>query len=194
MAEPTRAEAWDLLCEWTESDSLRKHALAVEASMRAYARIWGEDEERYAVTGLVHDLDYERHPDLDTGHPRIALRELERLGYPQDVIDAVAGHAEFLDVPRETRMAKTLFAVDELSGFVTACALVRPTGIDGMKVKSVRKKLKQPSFAAKVDREQIDRAIAELGVDETEHIGRVIDALSAEAETLGISGEQVGAS
>ena len=194
MAEPTRAEAWELLCEWTESDSLRKHALAVEASMRAYARTWGEDEERYAVTGLVHDLDYERHPDLETGHPRIALRELERLGYPQDVIDAVAGHAEFLNVPRETGMAKTLFAVDELSGFVTACALVRPTGIDGMKVKSVRKKLKQPSFAAKVDRGQIDRAIAELGVDETEHIGRIIDALSAEAEALGISGEQVSAS
>ena len=191
MAEPTRADAWALFCEWTESDSLRKHALAVEASMRAYARIWGEDEERYAVTGLVHDLDYERHPDLETGHPRIALKELERLGYPRDVIDAVAGHAEFLDVPRETTMAKTLFAVDELSGFVTACALVRPTGIEGMKVKSVRKKLKQPSFAAKVDRGQIERAIAELEVDETEHVQRVIDALSAEAEALGLTPEQV---
>ena len=190
MAEPTRAEAWALLCEWTESDSLRKHALAVEASMRAYARRWGDDEERYAVTGLVHDLDYERHPELDTGHPRIALAELEKLGYPKDVIDAVAGHAEFLGVPRETRMAKTLFAVDELSGFVTACALVRPTGIEGMKVKSVRKKLKQPSFAAKVDRGQIERAIAELDVDETEHIQRVIDALSADAETLGLTAEQ----
>jgi predicted hydrolase (HD superfamily) len=154
--------------------------------MRAYARIWGEDEERYAVTGLVHDLDYERHPDLETGHPRIALAELEKLGYPKDVIDAVAGHAEFLDVPRETRMAKTLFAVDELSGFVSACALVRPTGIEGMKVKSVRKKLKQPSFAAKVDRGQIERAIEELGVDETEHIQVVIDALSANAAELGL--------
>ncbi len=193
MAEPTRAEAWELLCEWTESESLRKHALAVEASMRAYARIWGEDEERYAVSGLVHDLDYERHPDLETGHPRIALAELERLGYPRDVIDAVAGHAEFLEVPRETRMAKTLFAVDELSGLVTACALVRPTGIEGMKVKSVRKKLKQPSFAAKVDRGQIERAITELGVDEGEHIGVVIDALAADAETLGIAGAQVSA-
>jgi putative nucleotidyltransferase with HDIG domain len=186
MSEPTRAEAWDLLCEWTESDSLRKHALAVEASMRAYARIWDEDEERYAVTALVHDLDYERFPDLETGHPRIALAELEKRDYPQDVIDAVAGHAEYLEVPRETRMAKTLFAVDELSGFVTACALVRPTGIEGMKVKSVRKKLKQPSFAAKVDRGQIDRAIAELGVDESEHIATVIAALEAEAEALGI--------
>lgn len=160
--------------------------------MRVYARIWGEDEERYAVTGLVHDLDYERHPDLDTGHPRIALAELEKLGYPQDVIDAVAGHAEFLNVPRETRMAKTLFAVDELSGFVTACALIRPTGIEGMKVKSVRKKLKQPSFAAKVDRGQIERAIAELDVDESEHISRVIDALAAEAEALEITAERVG--
>lgn len=186
MSEPTREDAWRLFCEWTESDSLRKHALAVEASMRAYARIWGEDEERYAVTGLVHDLDYERHPDLETGHPRIALAELEKLGYPKDVIDAVAGHAEFLDVPRETRMAKTLFAVDELSGFVSACALVRPTGIEGMKVKSVRKKLKQPSFAAKVDRGQIERAIEELGVDETEHIQVVIDALSANAAELGL--------
>jgi len=192
MAEPTRAEAWALLCEWTESDSLRKHALAVEASMRAYARKWGDGEERYAVTGLVHDLDYERHPDLGTGHPRIALAELEKLGYPGDVIDAVAGHAEFLEVPRETRMAKTLFAVDELSGFVTACALIRPTGIEGMKVKSVRKKLKQPSFAAKVDRGQIDRAIAELEVDEAEHIQVIIDALSAEAEALGITAEDGG--
>ncbi len=194
MAEPTRAEAWDLLCEWTESDSLRKHALAVEASMRAYARIWDEDEERYAVTALLHDLDYERHPDMETGHPRIALAELEKRDYPRDVIDAIAGHAEYLGVPRETRMARTLFAVDELSGFVTACALVRPTGIEGMKVKSVRKKLKQPSFAAKVDRGQIDRAIEELGVDETEHIQRIIDALSAEAEALGLTPDQVGGS
>lgn len=192
MSEPTREDAWQLFCEWTESDSLRKHALAVEAAMRAYARIWGEDEERYAVTGLVHDLDYERHPDLETGHPRIALAELERLGYPREVIDAVAGHAEFLDVPRETRMAKTLFAVDELSGFVSACALVRPTGIEGMKVKSVRKKLKQPSFAAKVDREQIDRAIDELGVDEGEHISVVIDALAANADELGLAAGSEG--
>jgi putative nucleotidyltransferase with HDIG domain len=193
MSEPTRAEAWDLLCEWTESDSLRKHALAVEASMRAYARIWDEDQDLYGITGLIHDLDYERFPDLETGHPRIALAELEKRDYPQDVIDAVAGHAEYLEVPRETRMAKTLFAVDELSGFVTACALVRPTGIEGMKVKSVRKKLKQPSFAAKVDRGQIDRGIAELEVDESEHIARVIEALSAEAEVLGITAQEPGA-
>jgi putative nucleotidyltransferase with HDIG domain len=191
MAEPTRDEAWALFCEWTQSDSLRKHALGVEAAMRAYAREYGEDEELWAVAGIVHDLDYERHPDLDTGHPRIALEELRKRGYPDEVVDAVAGHAEFLEVPRETQMAKTLFAVDELSGFIAACALVRPTGIEGMKPKSVRKKLKQPSFAAKVDRDQIQRAIDELGVDESEHIQRVIDAMAANADELGLSAEQV---
>jgi putative nucleotidyltransferase with HDIG domain len=191
MPEPTRDEAWQLFCEWTESDSLRKHALGVEAAMRAYARKYGEDEELWAVAGIVHDLDYERHPDLDTGHPRIALEELRKRGYPDDVVDAVAGHAEFLDVPRETQMAKTLFAVDELSGFVAACALVRPTGIEGMKPKSVRKKLKTPSFAAKVDRDQIQRAIDELGVDENEHIQLVIDAMAERADELGLSANQV---
>ena len=191
MAEPTRDDAWQLFCEWTESDSLRKHALGVEAAMRAYARKYGEDEELWAVTGIVHDLDYERHPDLDTGHPRIALEELRKRDYPDDVVEAVAGHAEFLDVPRETQMAKTLFAVDELSGFVAACALVRPTGIEGMKPKSVRKKLKTPSFAAKVDRDQIQRAIDELGVEENEHIQLVIDAMAERADELGLSAEQV---
>ncbi|MGH2960692.1 MAG: HD domain-containing protein [Solirubrobacterales bacterium] len=191
MSQPTRDQAWDLFCEWTESDSLRKHALGVEAAMRAYARRFGEAEELWAVTGIVHDLDYERHPDLDTGHPRIALEELRERGYPEDVIDAVAGHAEFLDVPRETQMAKTLFAVDELSGFIAACALVRPTGIEGMKPRSVRRKLKQPSFAAKVDRDQIRRAISELDVDEGEHIQFVIDAMAERADELGLSAEQV---
>ena len=186
MAEPTRDDAWALVCEWIESDSLRKHVLGVEAAMRAYARRDGEDEEKWAITGLVHDLDYERYPDLDTGHPRYALAELEERGYPQDVIDAVAGHADFMGVPRETRLAKTLYAVDELSGFVVACALVRPTGIEGMKPKSVRKKLKQPSFAAKVDRGQIQQAIEELDVDETEHIQLVIDALAENASELGL--------
>jgi putative nucleotidyltransferase with HDIG domain len=191
MAEPTRDEAWELFCEWTESDSLRKHALGVEAAMRAYARKFDQDEERWAVTAIVHDLDYERHPDLDTGHPRIALEELRKRDYPDEVVDAVAGHAEFLDVPHETLMAKTLFAVDELSGFIAACALVRPTGIEGMKPKSVRKKLKQPSFAAKVDRDQIQRGIVDLGVDEGEHIQFVIDAMAERADELGLSAEQV---
>jgi predicted hydrolase (HD superfamily) len=182
----TRDDAWALVCEWIESDSLRNHVLGVEAAMRAYARRDGEDEEKWAITGLVHDLDYERYPDLETGHPRYALAELEARGYPQDVIDAVAGHADFMEVPRTTRLAKTLYGVDELSGFVAACALVRPTGLEGMKPKSVRKKLKQPSFAAKVDRDQIQRAIDELGVDETEHIQLVIDALAENAAQLGL--------
>jgi putative nucleotidyltransferase with HDIG domain len=185
---PTRDEAWQLFCEWTESDSLRKHVLGVEAAMRAYAREFGEDEERWAVTGIVHDLDYERYPDLETGHPRKALEELERLGYPQDVIDAVAGHATFLGVPRETRMAKTLFAVDELSGFVAACALVRPTGIHGMTPKSVKKKLKQPSFAAAVNRDEVRDAADELGVDFDEHLRKVIAAMEERAAELGLEG------
>ena len=187
MPDPTRDDAWALVCEWIESDSLRKHVLGVEAAMRAYARRDSEDEERWAVTGLVHDLDYERYPDLETGHPRHALAELEARGYPQEIVDAVAGHADFMGVPRTTRLAKTLYAVDELSGFVAACALVRPTGIEGMKPKSVRKKLKQPSFAAKVDREGIRRGIEELGVDETEHIQVVIDAMAARAAELGLA-------
>ncbi|HYU59498.1 MAG TPA: HD domain-containing protein [Solirubrobacterales bacterium] len=187
MSEPSRDDAWELFCEWTESDSLRKHVLGVEAAMRAYARRFEEDEERWAVTAIVHDLDYERYPDLETGHPRMALEELRSRGYPKDVVEAVAGHAEFLDVPRETRMAKTLYAVDELSGFIAACALVRPTGIEGLKPKSVRKKLKQPSFAAKVDREQIQRGIEELGIDEGEHIQFVIDAMAARADELGLA-------
>ena len=126
MARPTRDEAWELVCEWTESESLRKHMLGVEAAMRAYARSFGEDEELWGATGLLHDLDYERYPDLGTGHPREALKLFEEKGYPRELIDAVAGHATFLGVPRETRMAKTLYAVDELSGFIAACALRAP--------------------------------------------------------------------
>ena len=187
MPEPTREDAWNLVCEWISSDSLRKHVLGVETAMRAYAREGGEDEELWGITGLVHDLDYERYPDLETGHPRHALKELEARGYPGEVIDAVAGHAEFLGVPRETSLAKTLFGVDELSGFIAACALVRPTGIDGMTPKSVRKKLKQPSFAAKVDRDQIRRGIEELGVDENEHLQLVIDAMAERADDLGLT-------
>jgi putative nucleotidyltransferase with HDIG domain len=184
---PSRDEAWQLFCEWTESESLRKHVLGVEAAMRAYAREWGEDEELWAVTGIVHDLDYERYPDLETGHPRMALEELRRLGYPEEVIDAVAGHAERLGVPRVTPLAKTLFAVDELSGFVAACAVVRPTGIVGMTPKSVKKKLKQPSFAAAVDREEVTRGAEELGVDFDEHLARVIAGMEERADELGLA-------
>ena len=181
MGEPTREQAWDLVCEWVTSDALRKHMLGVEAAMRAYARHYGEDEELWAVTGLVHDLDYERFPDLDdteNGHPRTALRLFEEMGWPQELIDAVAGHAIFLGVPRETLMAKTLFAVDELSGFIAACAMVRPTGIEGMAPKSVKKKLKQPSFAAGVNRDEVRQGAEELGVDFDEHVAFVIAAMA----------------
>lgn len=185
----SREEAWRLFCEWTESDSLRKHVLGVEAAMRVYAREYGEDEELWAVTGIVHDLDYERYPDLGTGHPRMALEELRRLGYPEEVVDAVAGHATFLGVPRETKMAKALFAVDELSGFVGACAMVRPTGIHGMTPKSVKKKLKTPSFAAAVNRDEVRQGAEELGVDFDEHVARVIAALEEHAGELGLEGQ-----
>ncbi|HEY1355044.1 MAG TPA: HDIG domain-containing protein [Solirubrobacterales bacterium] len=190
MSAPTRDQAWELFCEWTESDSLRKHVLGVEAAMRAYARMYGEDEELWAATALLHDLDYERYPDLETGHPRVALRLFEENGYPPELIDAVAGHAPFLGVPRETRMAKALFAVDELTGFIAAVALVRPTGITGMTPKSVKKKLKQPSFAAAVDRDEVRQGAEELGEDFDQHLAFVIAALEPEAEALGLTGSE----
>jgi putative nucleotidyltransferase with HDIG domain len=190
VTAPTRDEAWELFCEWTESDSLRKHVLGVEAAMRAYARRYGEDEELWAATAILHDLDYERYPDLETGHPRVALRLFEEREYPPELIEAVAGHAPFLGVPRETRMAKALFAVDELTGFIAAVALVRPTGIAGMTPKSVKKKLKQPSFAAAVDRDEVRQGAEELGEDFDEHLAFVIAALEPEAETLGLTGSE----
>src|SRR3954470_1845041 len=187
MTLPPRDEAWELVCEWISSDSLRKHVLGVEAGMRAYARRDGSDEELWGITGLVHDLDYERFPDPDTGHPRMALEELRSRAYPEELLDAVAGHAEYLNVPRTTQLAKTLYAVDELSGFVAACALVRPTAIEGMTPKSVRKKLKQPSFAAKVNRDEVQQGAEELGVDFTEHVAFVIAAMQEHADDLGLA-------
>jgi predicted hydrolase (HD superfamily) len=191
VAQPTRQEAWDLVCEWVQSDSLRKHLLGVEAAMVGYSERYYGDRELWAVTGLVHDLDYERYPDIndpENGHPRTALRLFEELGWPQELIDAVAGHATFLNVPRETDMAKALFAVDELSGFIAACALVRPTGIEGMTPKSVKKKLKQPSFAAGVNRDEVRQGAEELGVDFDEHVAFVIESMAARADELGLSG------
>ena len=188
-AAPTRDEAWELVCEWIDSDSLRKHLLGVEAAMVAYAERFDADSELYAVTGLLHDLDYERHPDMDlpTGHPRTALALFREREYPDDLIDAVAGHADFMEVPRETQLAKTLYAVDELSGFIAACALVRPTGIEGLTPKSVKKKLKQPSFAAGVNRDDVLRGAEELGVDFDEHVAFVIAAMEARADELGLA-------
>ena len=180
----SREASWTLLCEWTESDSLRRHMLAVEAAMRAYAHRFGEDEELWGTTGLLHDLDYERHPSLEDGHPRFALRELEERGYPEEVVRGVASHADFLGVPRQSLMEKTLFAVDELSGFLLAVAYVRPEGLHGMTPKSVKKKLKQPSFAAAVDRDALHRGADELGVDFDEHLAFVIAALEEHADEL----------
>ena len=183
-----RDDAWNLMCGWTESESLRNHMLAVETAMRAYAREFGEDEEKWGMTGLLHDMDYEKHP-TPAEHPMVAIRELERRGYPADVLEAIKGHADYLDVPRETPMAKTLYAVDELSGFITACALVRPEGLEGLKAKSVKKKMKQKSFAASVNREDIVRGAEELGVDLNEHIEFVAAAMHENAASLGLSSD-----
>ena len=180
-----RQYAWRLLCEWTESDSLRKHMLAVEAAMRAYARHFGEDEEKWAVTGLLHDMDYEKHPTPEE-HPLVGVAELERHGYPPDVLRAIEAHADYLDTPRDTLMSKTLYAVDELSGFIVACALMRPERLENMKAKSVRKKVKQKSFAAAVNREDIVRGAEDLGVDLNEHIEFVAAALREHADVLGL--------
>jgi putative nucleotidyltransferase with HDIG domain len=184
--EVTRDEAWRLFCEWTQSESLRKHVLGVEAAMVGYARERGEDEELWAATGILHDLDYEKYPDLETGHPRYALEELRSRGYPEEMVDAIAGHAVYLGVPRETLLAKTLFAVDELSGFIAACALVRPTGIHGMTPKSVKKKLKTPAFAAGVNRDEVRQGAEELGVDFDDHIRNVIGFMEERSGELGL--------
>src|SRR5579862_3144751 len=163
-----RDEAWTLLTEWVQAAPLRRHCLAVEAAMRAYARRDDHDEELWGVTGLLHDADYERHPDMDdalSGHPRTIMAELERRDAPPEMVRAIASHADYLGVARDTPMERTLHAVDELSGFVLACAMVRPEGIHGLAPKSVRKKLKQPSFAAAVNRDELQSAAAELGVD-----------------------------
>ena len=152
--------------------------------MRAQARERGGDEELWGLSGLLHDLDYDRYPDPDTGHPRMAMAELERLGYPPELIRAVASHADYLGVPRESEMERALAAVDELCGFILACAYVRPTGIHGMTPKSVRKKLGQPSFAAAVNRDDVRRGAEELGVDFDEHVAFVTAALETRADEL----------
>src|SRR5262245_44026774 len=184
----SRDEAWDLLAEWVQSESLRRHCMAVEASMRAYARKQGEDEELWGVVGLLHDMDYERHPDLETGHPRVALAELESRDVDPVVVRAIASHADFLGVSRDSPMEKTLFAVDELSGFVLACAYVRPEGIHGLTPKSVKKKMKTPAFAAAVDRDALREGAEGMGIDFDEHVAFVVSALEPEAEVLGLNG------
>ena len=183
--ELSRPEAWSLFCEWTESPSLRKHVLAVEAAMRAYARRFGEDEELWGVVALLHDFDYEIHPTLDK-HPQDGAPILREQGYPEEVIEAVLSHAEHLEMPRDTLLKKTLFACDELSGFVHACGLVRPVGLDGLEPKSVKKKLKQPSFAAGVHRDEVYAGAELLGVELDEHIANVVAALQPISAELGL--------
>jgi putative nucleotidyltransferase with HDIG domain len=184
MPQFSREEAWTLLTEWTESESLLRHMLAVEAAMRAYAPRFDGDVELWGLTGLLHDLDYERYPNLEDGHPRYALRELEERGYPPELVRAVASHADFLGVSRDSPMEKTLYAVDELCGFILAVAYVRPEGLVGMTPKSVKKKLKQPSFAAAVNRDELRNGAEDLGVDFDEHLEIVIGALTDRREEL----------
>jgi putative nucleotidyltransferase with HDIG domain len=181
-----RDDAYALMCEYTQSDSLRKHMLAVEAAMRAYARKFGEDEEKWGIVGLLHDFDYERWPDAPH-HPLKGAEILAERGYPDEVIYAIKSHADYLpDCPRVSRMDKALYACDELAGFITACALVRPEGIAGMQASSVKKKMKQKSFAAAVRREDIVRGAEDLGFPIDEHIQFVIDAVAGKADELGL--------
>src|SRR5574340_635539 len=185
--EPTRAQAWDTLTRYTTSEALLRHALAVEASVRSYARRYGEDEELWGCVALLHDFDYQVHPTLDR-HPQDGAPILREEGYPELVVRAVLSHAEHLGLPRETPLERVLFACDELSGFVHACGLVRPTGLDGLEPKSVKKKLKQPSFAAGVHREDVYKGAEELGVDLDDHIRTVVAALQPISAELGLPG------
>jgi putative nucleotidyltransferase with HDIG domain len=182
---PTREQAWETLTRYTKSEALLRHALAVEASTAWYARHLGEDEELWRVTALLHDFDYEIHPTLDK-HPQDGAPLLREEGYPEEVIDAILSHANHLSVPRDTLLKKVLFACDELSGFVHACGLVRPTGLEGLEPKSVKKKLKQPSFAAGVSRDDVYEGAELLGVELDQHIANVVEALQPIAPELGL--------
>ena len=185
VSAPTREQAWQTLTKYTKSESLLRHALAVEASTAAYARKLGGDEELWRVSALLHDFDYEMHPTLDK-HPQDGAPILREEGYPEEVVETVLSHAEHLGLPRDTPLKKALFACDELSGFVHACALVRPTGLEGLEPKSVRKKLKQPSFASGVHREDVYKGAEELGVELDDHIRTVVEALQPIAAELGL--------
>jgi putative nucleotidyltransferase with HDIG domain len=181
-----REEAWALLCEHTLSENLRRHALAVEACMRYYARLWGEEEELWGITGLLHDLDYEQHPSLEE-HPFVGMEILRQKGYPEEVVRAVGSHADHTGIPRRTRMEHTLYACDELTGFVVAVALVRPNKkLAEVDVAAVRKKMKDKAFARAVSREEMLRGAEEIDVPFDEHVQNVINAMSAIAEALGL--------
>jgi len=183
-----RSEAWDLLCEFTKNDSLRKHALAVEAAMRHLARQRGEDEEKWGIAGLLHDFDYEQHPTLDE-HPFVGAAILRERSWPEEIARAVLSHGEHTGVSRESLMEKTLFSVDELTGLITAVALVRPSkSIFEVEPSSVRKKMKDKAFARSVNRDDIVKGAEELDVDLNAHIGEVIKAMQSVADDLGLRG------
>ena len=190
---PSREQTLALMHEYTASDSLRKHMLAVEGAMRAYAAKFGEDEERWGITGLIHDFDYERFPNNAHSpteeHPSEGVRVLRSRGYPEDILEAILGHAQYTSTPRVSKMAKTLFAVDELTGLITATALVRPTkSVHEVEARSVRKKMKDKAFARGVNRDDVINGAQELGVDLDEHIAFVIEAMRSRAADLGLSG------
>ncbi|HKY04268.1 MAG TPA: HD domain-containing protein [Blastocatellia bacterium] len=182
---PTREDAWNLLCEYTKGDSLRKHALAVEAVMRAYARLGGEDEEKWGVVGLLHDFDYEMYPD-PPDHPLKGSEILARHGYDDEVRRAILGHANYTNTPRDTLVARALYASDELTGFVVACALVRPNGIWDLESRSVKKKLKDKAFARTVNRDEVYEGAEEFKVDLGEHIDFIIKSLREVADRVGL--------
>ena len=191
---PTREDAWELLNEYTKNQNLVRHMLAVEAAMRAYARKYGEDEDLWGVVGLIHDFDYERHPDLSVeGHPVVGARVLREQGWPEEIVRAVLAHAgEYTGIMPESLMERCLVAVDELTGFLVAVALVRPTKDirDITKIRSIRKKWKDRSFAAAVNREEIEHACEELGVDLwIEHVPLVLEAMQRIASELGLDGQ-----
>ncbi len=181
----TREQAWETLTRYTQSEALRRHALAVEASVRSYAQRFGEDEGLWSVVALLHDFDYEIHPTLDK-HPQDGAPILREEGYPEEVIEGVLSHGSHLGLPRDTPLKRTLFACDELAGFVHACGLVRPDGIETLEPKSVKKKLKQPSFAAGVNRHDVYESAEALGVELDEHIAFVVAAMRPIASELGL--------
>jgi putative nucleotidyltransferase with HDIG domain len=183
--EISRDRAWDTLTTYTESEALRRHALAVEAAVGWYARRFGEDEELWRACALLHDFDYELHPTLDK-HPQDGAPILRDEGWPEEVVETVLSHAEHLDLPRDTQLKKTLFACDELAGFVHACGLVRPDGIDTLEPRSVKKKLKQPSFASGVNRDDVRKGAELLGLELDEHIANVIEGMRPVAGELGL--------
>jgi putative nucleotidyltransferase with HDIG domain len=186
MSTHTRAEAWSLLTEWTECESLRKHALSVEAAMRHYARHFGEDEELWGMTGLLHDFDYEKYPDA-TGHPATGMAYLREHGWPEEMIHAIGGHATYLNVPRVSNMDKCLFASDELCGLIMAVAYVRPEkSLASVEVRSVLKKMKDKTFARGVNRDDVIQGAEELGISLEEHVGHCLEALQGAAAELGL--------